>query len=238
MADANHHGDVVIVRVSRETGLAEGVGLANAAVRRLAQEVLARACGGASMAMQRPLAVDILLAGDAALEALNRDHLRLPGPTNVLAFPAEEGLFPGVTAEDFPDVAEAFAQDDIDLDVAVSPEGADLDEYVAALADWGFEGDADACADPVDQPAADSSKPPDGPDAPNAGPSARYLGEVVVSLHAARREAALYGEGAAGFEHAFARLLCHGLLHLAGFEHGPAMDEHAEAVLAESSALR
>lgn len=32
---------------------------------------------------------DLRLAGDAAVEALNREFLGLPGPTNILSFPAE-----------------------------------------------------------------------------------------------------------------------------------------------------
>lgn len=33
---------------------------------------------------------DLSLAGDAAVEALNREFLGLPGPTNILSFPAED----------------------------------------------------------------------------------------------------------------------------------------------------
>ena len=33
-------------------------------------------------------AVELLLVGDAAMEALNRKHLDRPGPTNILSFPA------------------------------------------------------------------------------------------------------------------------------------------------------
>ena len=33
---------------------------------------------------------DLRLAGDAAVEALNREFLGLPGPTNILSFPAED----------------------------------------------------------------------------------------------------------------------------------------------------
>lgn len=56
-----------------------------------------------------------------------------------------------------------------------------------------------------------------------------YLGEVVVCADTCAREARLYGQDPSGH---LARLLCHGLLHLAGHAHGPAMDAAAEAALA------
>ena len=99
---------------------------------------------------------DLRLAGDAAVEALNREFLGLPGPTNILSFPAED---------------------------------------------------------------------PDRPE---------YLGELALSLDAVRREAFLYGQPP-GLH--MARLLAHGFLHLAGFEHGPLMESLTETA-AESAAAR
>lgn len=97
----------------------------------------------------RRLSVEVV--GEAAIEALNRDYLGLPGPTNVLSFP---------------------------------------------LAD------------------------PDDPD---------YLGDLAICAPVAAREAFLYGQEPG--EH-FRRMLCHGILHLAGFDHGPDMDEAVERAVA------
>ncbi len=94
---------------------------------------------------------ELSLVGDAEIEALNRSFLGLPGPTNVLSFPAGEN---------------------------------------------------------ADRPG--------------------YLGEMAISVETAAREAFLYGQDPA--EH-FLRLLCHGLAHLAGFDHGEAMDALVDAAL-------
>ena len=60
------------------------------------------------------------------------------------------------------------------------------------------------------------SFPADDPDRPG------YLGEIALSVDTLSREAALYGQQP--HEH-LARLLAHGFLHLAGYDHGAAMDE-------------
>ena len=54
------------------------------------------------------------------------------------------------------------------------------------------------------------------------------LGSIVLSADAVLREAFLYGQPIR--EH-FIRLLTHALLHLAGYEHGQAMDDLTEHVL-------
>ncbi len=51
------------------------------------------------------------------------------------------------------------------------------------------------------------------------------LGELVLSRAALARECVLYGQSVG--EH-LVRLLAHGLLHLAGLEHGPEMFERTE----------
>jgi len=55
-----------------------------------------------------------------------------------------------------------------------------------------------------------------------AGREAGFLGEVFISAQALKRESVLYGQPV--FVH-FVRLLAHGIQHLAGLEHGPAMDD-------------
>ena len=48
-----------------------------------------------------------------------------------------------------------------------------------------------------------------------------FLGSLVISADTIQREAMLYGHNAAEY---CLGLIAHGLAHLAGFEHGPAMD--------------
>ncbi|MEW5773462.1 MAG: rRNA maturation RNase YbeY [Thermodesulfobacteriota bacterium] len=60
-----------------------------------------------------------------------------------------------------------------------------------------------------------------------------YLGEVVVSAETCLREARLYGQDPAAH---FDRLLGHGLLHLAGYPHGEAMDALLDAALSADPA--
>lgn len=55
-----------------------------------------------------------------------------------------------------------------------------------------------------------------------------YLGEIALSVDTLAREAFLYGQPPR--EH-LVRLLAHAALHLAGFDHGPVMDEMTEAAL-------
>ncbi len=55
-------------------------------------------------------------------------------------------------------------------------------------------------------------------------------GELVLSLETAAREAFLYGQDLE--EHVW-RLLAHGVLHLAGFDHGPAMDAMTESLMSK-----
>lgn len=59
------------------------------------------------------------------------------------------------------------------------------------------------------------SFPAEDPDRPD------FLGEMAISLDTVAREAFLYGQDPAAH---LARLLAHGLLHLAGFDHGPLME--------------
>lgn len=91
--------------------------------------------------------VEVRFVDDAEIARLNREFLGLPGPTNVLSFPAED---------------------------------------------------------------------PSRPD---------YLGELALSVETLGREAVLYGQDPR--EH-LVRLLAHGLLHLAGHEHGQVMEALTE----------
>lgn len=65
------------------------------------------------------------------------------------------------------------------------------------------------------------------------GAGADHLGELFLSVDTFERECFLYGQEPR--EH-LARLLAHGVLHLAGHDHGPVMDELTD--LAVEHALR
>jgi len=88
--------------------------------------------------------LEVRFVDDAGIARLNSEFLGLPGPTNVLSFPAGDQDDPG------------------------------------------------------------------------------FLGEIALSVDALEREAALYGQDPAGH---LVRLLAHGVLHLAGFDHGQVMEE-------------
>lgn len=94
--------------------------------------------------------VEVRFVDDAEIARLNGEFLGLPGPTNVLSFPAED---------------------------------------------------------------------PERPD---------YLGEIALSVDTLGREAVLYGQDPARH---LVRLLAHGLLHLAGFDHGQAMEEMTDTAV-------
>lgn len=71
------------------------------------------------------------------------------------------------------------------------------------------------------------------PATPELPEGCRYLGMIALSLETLQREAALYGQ--APLEHCF-RLLAHGVLHLAGVEHGEEMERLTEKALSRLSA--
>ncbi|MDQ7833440.1 MAG: rRNA maturation RNase YbeY [Desulfovibrionaceae bacterium] len=56
-----------------------------------------------------------------------------------------------------------------------------------------------------------------------------YLGDMAISLDTVAREAFLYGQEPR--QH-FIRMLCHGLLHLAGLDHGPEMFDLTDQAVA------
>ncbi|WP_084516328.1 rRNA maturation RNase YbeY [Desulfovibrio cuneatus] len=104
-----------------------------------------------------PTAVELLVLSDAAMARLNHEAMGLPGPTNVLSFPAG-------TPHSLP---------------------------------------------------------------PQSTAATPLLGSLALGVHTLRREAFLYGQPLA--EHCL-HLLAHGMAHLAGFDHGPEMDECAAAL--------
>lgn len=204
-----------MIEVRRLSGVSSCAGVSSRETARLAEAMLDHiGLAGAG--------AHILLAGDSEIARLNRLHLGLSGPTNVLSFPAADnagGDSPGYSAdEDAPLLlmdAAAYADlpDDLEFydqpaDAALTdlPEDALMDEEPDGLA-W----------EAGTTESADEDAPP-------------YLGELAISMDAVAREGFLYGEG---FCRTFARLLCHGLLHLAGYDHGPVMDGLTESLLDE-----
>jgi len=82
--------------------------------------------------------------------------------------------------------------------------------------------------EPAMPPVLPEDGPHDGPhDGADEGPPC-HLGWLVLSLDTWRRECLLYGQEPV--EHAL-RLLAHGLGHLAGYDHGPEMDDFTDAAL-------
>jgi probable rRNA maturation factor len=104
--------------------------------------------------------LSILLVDDEQISALNRDYLHREGPTNVIAFPMQEGEFSQI--------------------------------------------------------------------------SPHLLGDVVISVETARREAEMAG---IALDRRLAELLVHGVLHLFGYDHetegadAEAMEERARSLL-------
>lgn len=94
--------------------------------------------------------LSLRLVSDSEMQALNRDYLGLPGPTNVLSFPCDDPSQPG------------------------------------------------------------------------------YLGDMAISLDTVAREAFLYGQDPGRH---FLRLLGHGVLHLAGLDHGREMFDLTDAAV-------
>ncbi|OIQ51946.1 Endoribonuclease YbeY [Pseudodesulfovibrio hydrargyri] len=76
---------------------------------------------------------------------------------------------------------------------------------------------------------ADYAEDADGPGGEVGEPGDQaFLGELALSVDALARETDLYGQ--APLEH-LARLLAHGLLHLAGFDHGEIMFDMTDAAV-------
>jgi probable rRNA maturation factor len=136
-----------MIRLTVRPGATLGLPVSPLELRRLAERVLA------ALGLEEAR-LDLLLVDDREIAGLNRAFLGLPGPTNVLSFPAGQG------------------------------EGGKSDG----------EG----------------------------------LGGIALSADTLLREAALYGQDPA--EH-LVRLLAHGVLHLAGHDHGEIMDSLTEVAI-------
>ncbi len=56
------------------------------------------------------------------------------------------------------------------------------------------------------------------------GQDTNSMGQLVINIDAIKREAGLYGQEPFSY---LVRLMIHGILHLAGYEHGEVMDDTA-----------
>ena len=66
------------------------------------------------------------------------------------------------------------------------------------------------------------------------GVESNHLGDLVISLETAERQAEEYG---VSFEEEILRLVIHGLLHLCGYEHEGVSEEEAERMFAKQEEL-
>ena len=130
------------------------------------------------------------LVSDASIAALNQDWRGKSGPTDVLAFAAQdddlEGAFPMPLPPQLERDGEEDSQDEGD-DGEDGPEGDDLDET-----DEADDGDWDPAFDALE------------------------LGDIVISLDTAARQAPEHGHS---LEQELLFLASHGLLHLVGWDH-------------------
>ena len=177
------------------------------------------------------------LVSDASIAALNQDWRGKGGPTDVLAFAAQdddlEGAFPkplptqlqgdGEAGED-----DAFEDDDVEDErtdqgeAGGDPGSGDEDE---------LDGDADDEADEeADEEAGEEDS--DGDQDWDPAFDALELGDIVISLDTAARQAPEHGHS---LEQELLFLASHGLLHLVGWDHPD--DASLAAMLARQERL-
>ena len=90
----------------------------------------------------------------------------------------------------------------------------------------GCHGPTNVLSFPLDEPLVETGDAQAG--ASGDGDAPVQLGSLVLSVDALHREALLYGQDVR--EHCL-RLLAHGLGHLAGYDHGPEMDDLCDVML-------
>lgn len=153
------------------------------------------------------------LVSDASIAALNQDWRGKSGPTDVLAFAAQdddlEGAFPMPLPSQLQADGEAGGdhgagdEDELDGDADDDDDDEDDDEDDAEAA---AEADAEADADDSD----------DGDQDWEPAFGALELGDIVISLDTAARQAPEHGHS---LEQELLFLASHGLLHLVGWDH-------------------
>jgi len=184
------------------------------------------------------------LVSDASIAALNQDWRGKGGPTDVLAFAAQDadldeavpmpmpsGL--GGDGEEISDGAAARGADGQSDDADPERSGygdEDGEDEEAGDAD----GDKDADEDEDEAADEDADEPSEGADGEDWGPAfgALELGDIVISLDTAARQAPEHGHS---LEQELLFLASHGLLHLLGWDHPD--DASLAAMLARQERL-
>ena len=177
-------------------------GLDEAALERVVACTLARA------GIEQPVEVSLLLTGDEALRALNRDYRGLDKTTDVLTFPLLSRPLVSAPADELwqPDEGETADEDEADTAVGA--------RHAAPAAP--AVGNDDEPADQDDDDDEDSGA------FVFIGPAGEQvsLGDIAISRDAVWRQADEAGHSPA---YELAYLLAHGVLHLIGY------DDHSEA---------
>ncbi|MFN2267936.1 MAG: rRNA maturation RNase YbeY [Desulfonatronovibrio sp.] len=118
----------------------------------------------------------------------------------------------GLSKRELKDIVRSVASElgsiDPDIDILISDDSSMRDFNQRFL---GMEG-----------PTNILSFPENNPDMPQC------LGQLIVNADAVRRESVLYGQESVSY---MVRLMVHGILHLAGYDHGPDMDEFSDKIM-------
>ncbi|MCA1743044.1 MAG: rRNA maturation RNase YbeY [Desulfonatronovibrio sp.] len=118
----------------------------------------------------------------------------------------------GLSKRELKDIVRSVASElgsiDPDIDILISDDSSMRDFNQRFL---GMEGPTNVL-----------SFPENNPDMPQC------LGQLIVNADAVRRESVLYGQDSVSY---MVRLMVHGILHLAGYDHGPDMDEFSDKIM-------
>lgn len=165
---------------------------------------------------------ELTLVRDGDMAHINQDFAGVFAPTNVLSFPENESVEDGEGCP-VPGLAE------------MPEDGCCVDEEDYRPDDGLDDGDDDgdeAGEERRDEDAGEEGAPFDGaPMGLSGDGDPAFLGSLVLSVDTLARESFLYGQDPAAH---LARLLAHGLLHLAGVPHGAEMEERTEAALIQA----
>jgi probable rRNA maturation factor len=174
------------------------------------------------------------LVSDASIAALNQDWRGKGGPTDVLAFAAQdddlEGAFPMPLPTQLQGDGEAGEDDDVEAErtdqgeAGGDPGSGDEDEDEDEL-----DGDAD---EEAGEEAGEEDSDDDGDQDWDPAFDALELGDIVISLDTAARQAPEHGHS---LEQELLFLASHGLLHLVGWDHPD--DASLAAMLARQERL-
>lgn len=172
------------------------------------------------------------LVSDASIAALNQDWRGKGGPTDVLAFAAQdadlEEAFPMPLPTQLQSDGEAGEDDDFEdersdqSEAGEDPGSGDEDEAE-------LDGDAD---DEADEEADEDDSDDDSDQDWDPAFDALELGDIVISLDTAARQAPEHGHS---LEQELLFLASHGLLHLVGWDHPD--DASLAAMLARQERL-